>query len=912
MFTVVAMSAQAQTAPAQAVQQLERVEVTGSNIKRLAAETASPVTVVSRTEIKQSGANTVRQILDTITSTSTNELTDNGNSSSFAAGATGASLRGLGKGATLVLLNGRRVAYYALADGAKETFVNVDSIPADAIERIEVLKDGASAVYGSDAMAGVINIITRKDYQGVGISANYQTGTNPSLQKQATASVVGGFGNMAKDRFNVLLNAEFYKREGYTLADALSSYAPYYKQIVSPALGDPSLVSYPGNLFKGNARTKPVAGCPTSQLNAAGACTTDVNALNQIYDPAKRVNLFASGRFLVSEAVEAFAEASYSKTQTDYLALPFGLSAPGTQYKWFDGNSKKVQLVNKPLIAANNPANSLGVPAGLEYRFMDDLSMWSEPAEASQYRVQAGLKGTFGNWDWETVIGRTAAEGEKNGVGAHRVDFINAVSSGEYKIGGSNSAELLNRMFRQHGLNGSNSTNYIDAKLSGELFSLPAGAVMGAFGLEHREESVLIKSTENVLNAELIGRGSVWIEGDRKLDAAFAEVEAPLFKGLTANAAVRYDKATGFDGHMSPKLGLRYEVLPQMLMLRGTLSEGFRAPNIPETLGKVGLTGFFNRTVDPKRCETATKIRDILKKGNANDVQDSTDAFNSGCSVSVPAMISANPNVKPELSRSATIGFVFDPVKNLSIAVDYYKIERRDEISYRDPDYVLAREGDAGYKDLIARVPVSSTDQARADRANQLDPTAKVSWAAGELVTLLLQYENFGKTESSGIDLDIKGQVGNAEFGTLRLGLTSTYALTAREWDIDANTYRPNRVGLRNTPRLRSIFSVAWTKYDWTAGLRFNYTSGTKLNNDETDESSWSEAACQKRLNPGAYPCYIDSYLRTDLNVSYRGFKGLTLGLNIGNVMNNPAPVNLRDTYSIRPRTIKVSAEYRF
>ncbi|WP_197046943.1 TonB-dependent siderophore receptor [Paucibacter sp. KBW04] len=909
VFAVVAMSAQAQTAPAQ---QLERVEVTGSNIKRLAAETASPVTVVGRTEIKQSGANTVRQVLDTITSTSTNELTDNGNSSSFAAGATGASLRGLGKGATLVLLNGRRVAYYALADGAKETFVNVDSIPADAIERVEVLKDGASAVYGSDAMAGVINIITRKDYQGVGISANYQTGIEPSLQKQMTASVVGGFGNLTKDRFNVLLNAEFYKREGYTLADALSSYHPYYKQIVSPALGDPSLISYPGNLFKGNTRTKPVAGCPASQLNAAGACTTNINDLNQIYDPAKRVNLFASGRFLVSDSVEAFAEASYSKTETEYLGLPFGLSAPGTQYKWFDGNSKKVQLVNKPLIAANNPANSLGVPAGLEYRFMDDLGMWAAPAEATQYRVQAGLKGTFGNWDWETVIGRLGADGEKNGVGAHRTDFINAVSSGEYKIAGSNSADLLNRMFRKHSLNGSNSTNFIDAKVSGELFSLPAGPVMGAFGVEHREENVKIKSSENLLNAEIIGNGSVWIEGDRKLDAAFAEVEAPLFKGFTANAAVRYDKATGFEGHMSPKLGLRYEVLPQMLMLRGTLSEGFRAPNIPETLGKVGLTGFFNNTVDPKRCETATQIRDILKKGNANDVQDATAAFNSGCLVSVPAMISANPNVKPELSRSATVGFVFDPVKNLSIAVDYYKIERRDEISYRDPAYVLDREGDAGYKDLIARVPVSGTDQARADRANQLDPTANVSWKAGELVTLLLQYENFGKTESSGIDVDIKGQVGNAEFGTLRMGLSATYALTAREWDIEANSYRPNRVGLRNTPRLRSIFSLAWAKNDWTTGLRFNYTSATKLNDSEADESSWSEAACQARLKPGAYPCFVESYVRTDLNVSYRGFKGLTLSLNVGNLLNNPAPINLRDTYSIRPRTVKVGAEYRF
>ena len=143
--------AQAQSEPVQ----LQRVEITGSNIKRLAAETASPVQVITRNEVKQTGANTVRQVLDTITATNTGELRDDGSSTSFAAGASGVGMRGLGKGATLVLLNGRRIANFGLADGAKETFVNIDSIPADVIDRVEILKDGASAIYGSDAMAGV-------------------------------------------------------------------------------------------------------------------------------------------------------------------------------------------------------------------------------------------------------------------------------------------------------------------------------------------------------------------------------------------------------------------------------------------------------------------------------------------------------------------------------------------------------------------------------------------------------------------------------------------------------------------------------------------------------------------------------------------------------------------------------------
>lgn len=913
-----ALGAYAQQQPA--AQRLERVEITGSNIKRLANESASPVQVYSRTEIKQTGANTVRQVLDTITSSSTTELRDDGSSTSFAAGGTGASLRGLGKSATLVLLNGRRIALFALADGGKEQFVNIDSIPVDVIERIEVLKDGASAIYGSDAMAGVINIITRSTYEGVGVSANYQFPHHPHVGNQTTVGVIAGKGNLDTDRYNILLNAEYYKREGYYVSDVKDSYEPWHKQIVNPAFGDPSLTSWPGNLIRGTvnldgsfstgARVANPA-CPAAQRNSAGACTTDINGLNPISDPAERINLFTSGRMALSDRLEAFSELSYSKTTTKYQILPFGINAPGTPFRWFDGNTRTIQVVNKPLLSDKNPANNTNAPAGLEYRFMDNLDMWKVPSEATQYRAQAGLKGTAGNWDWETTIARIAADGAKSGMGADRSAFIKAITSGEYIIGGVNSQALLDRMFRPTEIHGSNSQNVIDAKATGELFALPGGSVQGAFGVEHRDEDVRIKSSQNVLAAQILSNGAVWIEGERKLDAAFAEVEAPLFKGLTANGALRYDRATGFESHVSPKLGLRFEASPTLL-LRGTAAGGFRAPNIPETQGKIGLTGFFNNTVDPKRCETATKIRDILKNGDANDKQDATLAFNSGCLVSVPAMISSNPALKPELSKSFTLGFVLAPSDDFSAAFDYFTIERYDEISSRDPDYVLAREGQPGYVNSISRAAISGDDLRRAQRAKELNPNAAVDWNAGQLTTLLLQYENFGKTQTSGIDVDMKGRIRLEDDVKLNLGLNATYMLKMRSWDIDANTYRPSTVGLRNSPRLRAVFSAAWVKGPWTTGLRFNYTSRMALNNDETDAASWGEAACTARLHPGDLPCYRKDDLRIDLNLRYTGFKNLSLALNIGNLTGTELPVNLRDGYTLRPRTFKLGAEYKF
>ncbi|UXH79023.1 TonB-dependent receptor [Roseateles amylovorans] len=892
-----------------ATTQLERVEVTGSNIKRLASETASPVQVYNRDEIRRTGGTTVRQVLDTLTATTSNELRDDGNNSSFASGATGVSMRGLGKGATLVLLNGRRVANYGLADGAKDTFVNIDSIPSDVVERIEVLKDGASAIYGSDAMAGVINIITRRSYNGVGVSASYVYNDNPSVGDQKTASIVAGYGDLERDRFNIFGNIEAYRREGYTVADVKDSYPAWHKGIVSPSFGDPSVTSFPGNLRNPttNARV-PVAGCSTI---SAGACVTDLNGINPLSDPAHRINLFTGARFKINEDIQAFAELSYSKTTTEYYNLPMTI-ASGATSRWYDGYNKVAQSVPNPRLAVGNPANPFAVPVGIDYRFMDDPSIFGYDNDASQYRAMVGLQGNFRGYDWEVAGGRVNAKADKLSRWGSR-DLFAAVASGEYKIGGPNSKELLDKYFPIQGSNGKNHQNWVDAKVSGEIAQLPGGPLAFAVGAEHREEAVSIISTQNVLRAEIIGRGSVLIDGDRKLDAAFLELNAPVFKGLELNGALRWDKASGFDGRVSPKFGVRYEVMPQLL-LRGTVAGGFRAPNIPETLGQVGVTGFFNNTVDPRRCETATALRSILQKGTAADRSDATTAFNSGCLASLPAMISANPNLKPETSKSLTVGFVFEPVKNLSLAVDYFKIERKNEISSRDPAYVLEREGTAGYESMISRGALTDQEQAWVTRAKALDPVAaaNLNWQAGQITSLLLQYENFGKTETSGVDIDVKGRVSSGEFGTLNLGVAATYALTYKPWDIDAGEWRPNQVSKYTNPRLKAVFSAYWTKGPWTTGLRFNYTSKTSLNYDETDESAWGEAACRTRLNPGSLPCFIDEDLRTDFSLAYTGIKNLRLSLNINNLMGDERPVNLRGGYSIRPRAFKVGASYEF
>ncbi|MFN4115939.1 MAG: TonB-dependent receptor domain-containing protein, partial [Inhella sp.] len=208
--------------------------------------------------------------------------------------------------------------------------------------------------------------------------------------------------------------------------------------------------------------------------------------------------------------------------------------------------------------------------------------------------------------------------------------------------------------------------------------------------------------------------------------------------------------------------------------------------------------------------------------------------------------------------------------------------------------------------------PISNQDLNWANRANQINPAANVAWGAGSLITLLLQYENFGKTETSGVDIDLRQRIRTSDFGTISLGLNTTYALTLREWDIDAGTYRPNTVGLRTVPRIKSIASVAWNIGSWTWGARFNYTSRTKLNFDETDVNSWSEARCVARLNPGDLPCTVGDDLVAQFNLAYTGFKGLTLRASMGNAFAEERPVDLRGGYAIRPRTVKLGFEYKY
>ena len=893
---------------------LHRVEVTGSNIKRIASETASPLQIITRAEINQSGATTVHQILENMTS-STGALSDISGGNSFAGGASGISLRKLGKSSTLILLNGRRIAAYGLADGAKENFTNVDAIPADIIERIEILKDGASAIYGSDAVAGVINIITKKKFQGAALHASAQTSPgNSKLNKERSASLTLGTGAIESDGYNAFAHIEMFQRDPYFAKDVMDKVAPWYKKYINPNFGVRSTYSYPGNFIGKNPSTgesinMPVSSCPADKIND-NLCTYDQWADLGYMPKSDRLTMLMAGRLSIAENLSGFSELSYANTQTTYFNPPAILD-PGDFSTWYDARNKTVKTFTDPAtISASNPINPYGYAVPLRYRFADDVSMFKKTVNAEQYRLLLGLEGRYGEWDWESAIGHMSSKSEQINVGAkHAENYLHAINSGEYQFGAVNDPNLLKKMFPHIGLRGEMSTTFLDAKATRELFRLDGGALAIAIGAEFRHEKFTMVSSENALNAEVVNFGSTQIDGSRNIATAFLEINAPLTKKLELNAALRADKSNRVALNLTPKLGVRYE-LSRQIMLRGTIANGFRAPNLAES-GNGSLSGFHSNVEDPKRCETAINQYNILITGNAIDRARALDARDSGCAVAVGALTVSNPDLQPEKSRSYTLGLVLEPTKNISIALDYFQIERRNEIHHTTIQQALANED---YQNgIIERLNAPTEKEILlTERVKELAPNASgVNFSANSIAAFKNGYENMHQSRVSGIDIDINSRWDWGNFGRFQAGLEATHNLDYRLWDSNDNTYTENLIGNFGNYRNAAVAKFSLERNQWSGSVRINYASSTQLITDKYDKVN-TIAGCAKKGIP-ASDCRLADDVTVDLSLSYRAAKNTTLSMAVQNAFDSDSQINPRaGNAPLRMRYFKFSVEHQF
>ena len=821
-------------------QKVEKIEVTGSNIKRIDAEGPAPVQIITRQDIERSGQTTVGEVLRNLPINSAASFDDNF-TGSFARGSSGVSLRGLGQKSTLTLINGRRMANNAFAQNLQDTFVDLNSIPLAAIERIEVLKDGASAIYGSDAIAGVVNIVLRKDFTGLELSTGYGR-TSHSDGAEKRASIAGGWGEPGKDKYNIIGVLDYFDRDTIWARDRDFSSTSDQRRFQG-GTDLRSTLSNPGNYARvagfpvpfGPTRI-PFATCPADRvvpINGVIQCIENTNVFNTLIPETKRLGLFSRLTYEFSNALSGFLELGLNKTQTFTQVAPF--STPANQIG--PGIARQINA----RLPVGNPNNPYNVPVDVRYRF-DDVGPRQVFNDTEAKRFVAGLKGTVRTWDWESGVlyaNSYSTQDDKNGISVP--GLLSVIADGSYNFlnPSANTAATYNRLKAEYQRRGDSTIKQWDAKASSELIQLPAGPLAVAIGVEARKESLNDIADDILIRGDVLGRGSSRAKGSRTLTSGYAEFNVPVIKNLELQIAGRTDRYSDYGSSSTPKVAFRWTPSREWL-LRGSYARGFRAPNLVEAGDSAAFA--FNTLVDTRRC-----------------------AINTAYCVAagVPAIISAGQGLKPEKSDSRSLGFVWDIDSGTSLAVDVFDISQKRLISTEGAQTILDREStDPAYAARVLRAPPDATDIGRG--------------APGNIIGVLNQFVNLTELRTKGADLDFRWRIARNEHGTWSFNSNNTYVQSYKAQNVKTDPLI-EFAGTYSLPRWRNVHTFSWERGPWFASATFSHI----------DKYGASSSA------PVGATSVVGNFDTVDLQGSYSGFKNFKFTLGARNLTDREPPIDL-------------------
>jgi iron complex outermembrane receptor protein len=894
-----------------AQQATQRVEITGSSIKRVQAEGALPVQVIRAADLEKAGISNAEQLVAILPSSGNgvdNMVSNQGgdflNSLLFSGrgannGSTGVSLRGLGAQNTLVLLNGRRVA----AHGLNGKSVDLNTIPMSAIDRIEILKDGASAIYGTDAIGGVMNFILKKDYNGLELSgfADFTQGGGGDIAK---ASVTYGVGTLDREGFNFLatLAVDTNSRLRGSQRKFHNGYQPD-KGLAPDTTGTPfATVNAAGGTALGGSFTANgqsynrtnllaldqlglVAGSrscndiPNTYLyrgditgfnNNNASCVYDYGKDWSLMQPVDRTNFVSRGSFKIGADSTAYVElmASRTKSAVEYTPNQITTAARGANYPAFIVNAQG-QTVRAPyypldLAAAVNalvPGRfNTNLPVRIRWRCLD-CGPRQQETTSDTYRLLAGLEGTFGAWDYKFGLSRASSKGNTVLGDGNLLEakFKAAMDTGLINPfllpGQSQTPEAIAL------INGAKATgrklysvtataNQVDGTISGEIFKLPAGAVSAAVGFDVRKEAFDFRNDQASQTEAIIGVGSpaALPKVDRDIKAVFAELNVPIVKGLEAQLAVRNDRYSDFGATTNPKLALSWRPSSNLL-LRGSYNKGFHAPDFGP-LYEGENNGQFNSDV--------------------NDPTANCPAAGVGfCNIRPGTINGGNPNLKPEKSKQWSFGFVVQPTDWMSASVDFFNVQITDRISNRTPQEVLA----------LNLTPFILRDLSVAqggDGNNATIDAVRGGWinVAGD------------KVRGADINLSFNWKTGPGRWSAALDG-TWLKSYKSRKSESEPWSERVGEFGdfdwlwdLRL--RWKHTANVTYGLGDWSTTLTQVYKSGYK-----SEVDGYGSGVILQDLG---FPSKIKSYALYNLSFSYTGIKNTTLTAGITNLFNTDPP----------------------
>jgi len=876
---------------AQPAQPAQRIEITGSSIKRIEGETALPVQTITREEIAKSGVTTAAELLTKV-SANNNGLTDGASITDGTSGQRGfnsANLRGIGTSSTLVLLNGRRLANFASpGDGAG---VDLNNIPAAAIQRVEILKDGASAVYGTDAIGGVINFITRQDYTGIDLTA-YLGDSQKGGAGKRTLSLAGGYGDISKDRFNLVgvldlqgldglrsTERDFIARNDIpnTLGNLLSSQTLPANLDINTA--QRNALNAAGNYgFLDNRINFSRPGCnpPATVYTVTGpggrsACTYNYMADTEIYPDSKKLGFLGRATLQFAPDQRAFAEVLKSKTETTYV-----LSPVSQRFRNTGGVDDRVPTSVVPQFAA---AGITGVIGGVRLRGTE-MGNRSNEVTSDATRIVVGVEGLLAGWDYSAAVNHSVNKTSDRYVdGYFRYRLVaDGVKSGAISLTGNSGpagkaiidAARVNDVARSS----EGTMDSVDAKVSRTIGKLPGGDLALALGIEHRREeasftpSALLRS--NDIAGDRVSSGTLTIlptDNARSLTAAYAEILAPVTKQLEAQIALRHDSYSSVGSTTNPKLGLRFEA-DKALLLRGSYGTGFRAPSFSELYRPTILGTAASVLPDPVRCAIANT---------------------PSCTDQWPVQRRSNPDLKPETSRQFALGFVLEPNANVSAAVDYWNILKKDVISDIGEELILANP--TKYASLILRDQDSF------------------------ITDIILQKRNQGQQRTSGIDLTIDLRGLKTPVGSFAARLAGTYVIESKKQTAPGDDFVSNLGKFVNdgvVQRWRHRLSVDYDRGPLGLTLANTYYSGYNDQNTAIDLTTGRKVPDN----------VVSAYSLWDLTGSYQLTKALKLRGGVLNLLDKQPPFTNQAYYFLasfdptyadpRGRFFYVSMNYQF
>ena len=882
-----ATPAMAQQAEANAP--LQRVEITGSNIRRADKETPSPVQVITAEELQKSGFSSVSDVLRNLTANGQGTVSQ-ANNNGFSPGASGIALRGLTVGATLVLIDGHRMAPYPLYDDGQRAYVDISNIPFDAVERIEILKDGASATYGSDAIAGVVNVILKKSYVGTRAAAEIGIATEKGGRTEH-ASLTHGFGDYDTDGFNAFGTIEVRKQERITIQqrDGKGDWTrtnwsdvgglDNRRGVINPFVANP--VTQTPYLVRPGARgsaanTVFFPGTCNYALRASGGCafqspdaeiqpsTSNMNLLGSFSKKlAGDWKLNLQGSFFESKAETV---SGFDRTFPGNFSQRVAVSAGVEPY--LVGTTQPVR------VPANYPGNTLGVPARL-YGIIPDIGPIRTGIDSQTTRLVANVGGTWGDWDINSALGYTKVNNRTNASGNILVPEFNAALNrpvNPYRITGGNTEADLATLFPVLKTKSTSEVDFFELRGARSIAKLAGGDLGISVGTTVTHTILDARAADLVAQGKIAGFNA-FASGQQSDAAVFAEVVAPVLKSLELDGSVRYDRISGGLNSTTPKVGFKFSPIREAT-LRGTYSKGFRAPN-PAEIGDAGQLYGLGTSTDTVLCPDGSP----RTAGNVI----------AACSYQATQLNRSNPKLKPEKSDSFTAGLILEPVRGWSTTLDYFSIKIKDQI-------VLA----APSPDAVRGAPTESTISDGAGGTFLGTP------AFGPVIYFPSTYENASSTKVKGVELGTSYKFKQASYGSLTAAAQFThmmsYVLTVDGTRYQlAGTHGPSGTsGNTGNPKDRATVNLTWDNGPLQLSTTVNYISSFDLTDPSVGTNDCSAGAAYGSYFPDGNPpsnlCRVAAFVSTDLSGRYKLNKGWTIHGSVTNLFNRQPPVDL-NTY---------------